>query len=221
MELLKYLRVIKKRLWIIIAITVIAIMLSTFLSIFVISPIYEAKTALIIGRISGAENSTMGYDDIMLYMRLVKTYAELAKSPLVIDEAISTLKYELTYEDIEKKFKVIPKADTQIFEIVIQDKDPAVAVQLANTLSYTLLQKAKIVLNTDAVKIMDEAKIPKKPSKPDILLNIIEAFIIGLISSTGIIFLIEYFDNTIKSEDDVGQHLGIAVLASIPDIIDS
>ena len=51
---MEYLNIIKRRIWIVIGLTLVAAALSGLLSIFVIDPIYEAKTSLIVTRVSKA-----------------------------------------------------------------------------------------------------------------------------------------------------------------------
>jgi capsular polysaccharide biosynthesis protein len=46
--------------------------------------------------------------------------------------------------------------------------------------------------------------------------NIIIAFIIGLTLGTLIILAIEYFDNTVKTPEDVEKYLDLPVIGTIP-----
>lgn len=216
MELVEYLEIIKKRIWIIVSVTVVLTLTAALLSIFVLRPVYEGKVTLIIGRASTSKDDEIGYDDILMYQTLVKTYGELAKSRLVIDETISKLDFTLKYEEMADKLKVNPKGDTQILEIAVEDQIPKRAAVMANTLSEVFIEKVKVMMGSEDVKIMDAAQIPEKPVKPKILLNIAVAGLLGLMLSFGLVFLLEYLDNTLKSEDDIEKVLGIPVLAAIP-----
>lgn len=216
MELLEYLSIIKKRLWMILAITILCTAASSAVSIFVMDKIYEGKVTLIIGRNQSIETEKVRYDDILMYQKLVKTYGELVKSRLVVDETLSRLKYDLTYEDMEQKLKVTPRADTQILEISVEDSNAERAVQLANTLTSVFIEQVKLIMSSNDAKIMDKAHLPKKPVKPRVVLNIVMALIAGLAFSLGLAFLIEYLDNTLKDNCDIEEHLGMTVLANIP-----
>jgi capsular polysaccharide biosynthesis protein len=48
------------------------------------------------------------------------------------------------------------------------------------------------------------------------MLNILIAFVAGLMASVGLVFLLEYLDNTVKSSEDIEKLLGIPVLGVIP-----
>lgn len=58
--------------------------------------------------------------------------------------------------------------------------------------------------------------VPDKPVKPNKELNILIAVVVGLMASMGLVFLLEYMDNTIKTSGDVENVLGIPVLGVIP-----
>jgi capsular exopolysaccharide synthesis family protein len=212
---LEYLNIIKRRIWIVIGLTLVAAALSGLLSIFVIDPIYEAKTSLIVTRVS-KENDKMRYDEILMYQTLVKTYSELAKSRAVAKDAISKLKINITPDELIENLRVSPKPDTQIIEIAVQDKDPKKAYNLANILSEVFIEKVQTIMNSDDVKIMDMAEMPRMPIKPKVFLNIMLAGFTVFLVSVGIIFLIDYMDNTIKTEKDVERYIKVPVLSTIP-----
>ena len=84
------------------------------------------------------------------------------------------------------------------------------------------LEEAKIQLASRGgkVQVLDEARRPKKPISPnhqqDIILGIILSFIAGMV----IIVLIEFFDFSIRSADDIGK-FGLTILGIIPSIGES
>jgi tyrosine-protein kinase Etk/Wzc len=65
------------------------------------------------------------------------------------------------------------------------------------------------------VLIIDDARIPLKPAKPFRLLIIFIGLIIGIGLAFGFVFIKNYFDNTIKTPEDI-QKKNVNVLAWIP-----
>jgi capsular polysaccharide biosynthesis protein len=58
--------------------------------------------------------------------------------------------------------------------------------------------------------------VPEQPFSPDrARINLLGA-VCGLLLGLGATALLEYFDNTLKSEEDVRLLLGLSVLATIP-----
>lgn len=67
------------------------------------------------------------------------------------------------------------------------------------------------------VMIIDEARIPNSPSKPNRTLIILVGFVLGIGIAVGFVFIRNYFDDTVKTPDDIEQK-DINVLAWVPSI---
>lgn len=68
--------------------------------------------------------------------------------------------------------------------------------------------------------ILERARLPLKPSKPQILLTSIVAFILGVLSGFGCVFLAEFADHSFKGVEDAKRFLELPILGSIPTIVD-
>jgi capsular exopolysaccharide synthesis family protein len=83
---------------------------------------------------------------------------------------------------------------------------------------------------TDAVKtssiqavnarVLNEATVPKYPYKPNKKLMMVIGLFVGLMLGLGVSFLLEHFDNTFKSSDEVEKKLNTPVIGMLPDILD-
>lgn len=65
------------------------------------------------------------------------------------------------------------------------------------------------------VWVVENAKVPERPVKPMVALNLLLATVIGIICGVGSAFLVDRLDNRIKSAEGVGEALGIPVLGSL------
>lgn len=68
----------------------------------------------------------------------------------------------------------------------------------------------------DNIKIPSEAVVPVGPVGPQRNRNIMVAFILSLMAGIGLAFLLDYLDDSVKTSDDIGRHLGLPTLALIP-----
>lgn len=211
-------KIIRKRLKLILGITAFCVVVTGILSFFVIPPTYEASTSIIIGKAPDEHSTTSqsNDNDIYMYQKLIKTYASIAQSNLVADETAQKLNNDMAGKDIQKAMTVTPEIDTQILDIKSQSKDPVLAQKITNTLAETFITESQKIYPSDNIKVMDAAKLPDKPVKPRKTLNLAIAFFIGLMGSAGLAFMIEYMDNTIKTENDVDKFLQLPVLGVIP-----
>ena len=67
----------------------------------------------------------------------------------------------------------------------------------------------------NALSIVEEASIPGAPISPNVRMNVMLAAMIGFVLAVGGIFLIEYLDDTIKTQSDVSRTVGLPTLGMI------
>lgn len=213
MELQEYLNIIRKRWILLVVITLISTLISGVISYFVIKPVYKADISVIIQK---EDNSNQNINDVMMYQKLVKTYSELVKSRTVSENVINKLGIEMKADQLQGMISVAPKGDTEFLTITVKSKDAKQAMELANQLALSLKEVGKQVKKVDSVLILDPAELPTTPDSPRPKLNIAIAFFLGLMVSVGIVFLLEYLDNTVKSPEDIEKLLGIPVIGTIP-----
>lgn len=204
--------------WIIIVLPLIAAGVSAYVSFYILAPVYEANTTLyVINKKADTQISALAYNDLMVGQMLVKDYRELIKSRTVTKSVINDFKLkDLTPEMLADEVSVNAKNDTRIIEIKVQDTDPVRAERLADKIGEVFISKVMELMKVENVSVVDKAQASKVPVKPRPLINITIAFLAGLLAAVGIIFLVEYMDDTIKTSEDVEKHLGLTVLGIIP-----
>ena len=217
-----YLIIIKERLWLIGSITLAIVIIAGILTFFVIKPTYEASTSIIVGKPQATDTqSSQLNSDVTMYQNLLITYSEIAKSDLVARGAINKLKGNLTLDQLKGSITVTPKTGTQILMITAKSKNPEEVFNVVNAVSTSFIESTKKVYPTGGdIQVMDKATIPQKPISPNKKLNLAIGLFLGLMISLGVVFLLEYLDDTIKTESDVEKYLGLPVLGLIPRIIE-
>ncbi|HOW84467.1 MAG TPA: polysaccharide biosynthesis tyrosine autokinase [Candidatus Aminicenantes bacterium] len=71
-------------------------------------------------------------------------------------------------------------------------------------------------LRTSNIKVVDRALVPPGPFTPNVRRNLLMALLAGLFGGLGLVFLIEYLDNTVKGPEDVEKLVGLPSLGVIP-----
>lgn len=102
----------------------------------------------------------------------------------------------------------------------------ALDAQLAN--DSELLQRLRINLedqslqltttSTSIVQLLDSAGLPNFPSNKKFFLNAVFGVVGGLVIGSGIVLLLSFFDDKIKSAKDVETTLGLPLLTAVPKI---
>lgn len=217
MELKQIIRIILKRLWIILLLPLVAGGASAYYSYNMIQPVYQASTTLYVMNQALDPQTGINYGLLMAGQYLVQDYRELAKSRSVTEKVIQDLGLKnVTSGSLASQISVNPRNQTRIIEISVQDMNPVQAKLIADKVSEVFVQKAKDLLKVDTINIIDLAQIPLVPIEPVPTRNIAIALFVGVLIAFGIVFLIEYLDDTIKTIEDVDKQLGLNVLGIIP-----
>ncbi|MBX9136396.1 MULTISPECIES: YveK family protein [unclassified Clostridium] len=209
---------LKKRWILIVSITLVATLISGVLSFFVIKPTYETSTKVFIGK---EESNQEGYNtnDIQMYQKLLQTYAETIKTNEVVQAAInSTNNTDLTVPAVKGALTVTPVSDTQILQIKYQNKSPEVAKEILEGITNEFVILAKELVPNGNVRVIEAVQLPENPVAPNKKMNVAIAFLLGLMVSVGLVFLIEYLDNTFKSKEELERELDIPVVGIIPEV---
>ena len=220
MELIRYTRVLRRRLALIVICPIVAALAAGIIS-FVLAPVYEAQVVLVVSPaqlLPSADPTTAA----LTSDQIIQTYASLVTQRPVLEKVISDLGLNTKPVDLAKKIKVTPVPSTEILNVTVQDTNPALARDTANQLVADFIDRVNQIqkLGTqsstpDNLYIFSNAILPDKPVFPNIPLNIAVAFAAGLVFSIGLAFLLDYIDQSIKSDDELTERLGLFSIAHV------
>ncbi|WP_282033703.1 YveK family protein [Metabacillus indicus] len=207
---------LKKRLSLIIIITAIAAATSGLISFFVLTPIYQSSTQILVNQ-AKSDQQAFQYNEVQTNLQLINTYNVIIKSPAILDKVIQQLDLEMTTGELNSNVTVGSEQNSQVVTISVQDEKPKQAAEIANTIATVFQKDIAEIMNVNNVSILSKAELGTDPSpiQPKPLMNIAIALVIGLLAGVGLAFLLEYLDNTIKTEEDIEKHLGLPVLGAI------
>lgn len=219
LDLKDYLKIIKKRLWLLLAIVFISSLTAGIVSFYILTPVYQASTKLIVNK-PQEKNGTDGLtiSDVNLNIQIINTYKEVIKTPYIMELVAKEYpQFALTPEQLIGKVQVSSVNNTQVMTLVVEDPSYQKAVDIVNAVSKVFQREIPKVMKVDNVSILSEAKSVSEPApvKPNKLLNVVIGFVVSFMVGLGIIFLMEYMDDTLKTESDVEKVLGLPTLTMI------
>lgn len=211
-------KTLKKRWKLIMLLTLIAALISGTISYFLLTPVYQSSTQILVNQ-KQSENQ-LDSTQIRSNIDMINTYSVIIKSPAILEKVIDELELDQSVEQLSEKITINSQENSQVFSITVQDSNPSKAVKIANTVSQTFQKEIKDIMNVDNVSVLAKAEIKEDPTpvKPNPVLNIAIAVVVGLMAGIGLAFLLEYLDNTIKDEDDIERLLELPILGSIQKI---
>lgn len=216
-DLREYFFILKKKIWLIVASALVCGLISGIVSFFVLSPVYEANTSLIVNKEVGNETTKMTTTyDLNYVQKLALTYGEIIKSRTVITSTIEKLGLDITYSELANAVSVTNVYDTQIIKISIQNENPLIATKICNAIPEIFSTWVQRIVKASGVEVIDKAIMPENPIKPNKKMNVLIAMVLGVMVSVFIIFLIEELNTKIKEPKDIKEKLGIPVFGVVP-----
>ena len=192
----------------------ILILLITFLctagslvySIFVVTPRYDSTAKISVSSSKG--ESTL----------LEKDYKEIVLDDELLAEAAEKSDSGYTVKQLKNKVSVEVPKNTRVVSIIVRDKDPQVASELADSVRELAVTKIKEMTKSEDVSTLEDAEVPRVPSFPNIPLYALLATAIGFVLSLISAVVFELLDDRIKSPEDVEEGMDVVFLGVIPEI---
>jgi non-specific protein-tyrosine kinase len=179
------------------------------------TPIYRASTTLLINQTQTP--GVIAYNDILTSERLTKTYSELVTKRPVLEEVISLVGQPKDAETLRDMVSVSVIRDTQLLRLSVESDDPALATILANATAQAFIAEndMKDLSRPGGVSVVELATMPTSPVKPQVGLSVVLGLIAGLVVAAGLVLLMDYLDDTVKSEQDVERVAGLTTLGLV------
>lgn len=219
LDLRQYMAIIRKRLPFILILVLLSTAASAVYSMFFKDPMYEASTKIIVTQTaSQLATGQLDLNQINTNIRMIDTYKEIIKTPAILDKvAAGYPELGLTAEQLVQKIKVSSVNNTQMMSIIVQDSSYSKAADTVNAVTSVFREEIQHIFQVENVSILNNADPSREtgPVSPNVPLNIAIAFVVSLMIAVGIVFLLEYLDDTIKTEADVHEYLGLPTIAMI------
>ena len=180
---------------------------------FLTVPMYKSSTTVILG--SNQEGTGITQSDISINNNLVSTYAEIIKSRRVLEQVQKELNESYTYKELASEISVSSINNTQIIKITVEDNNALNAKIIANLVAKVFTVEVPELYNLDNVHILDVAIEEDEPYNINVAKSSIIGGLLGLVLSSGIFFVIYYFDRTAKSVEQVEEVLQMPILGSV------
>lgn len=179
---------------------------------------YRASSEVFIlnGSNSDSQTNTTTYNNLLASKQLAADIEDMMTNVTVTERVVNKLGLNMTAGALSSKVSVSTRDDTRIVVISVKDTDPYRAAQIANSIRETSSEKIVSTMELDAMNLISEARVPTAPISNNARRNAVLVFIFVFIVCVGVVTLIDVFNDTIKSADDVERYLGITTLGSIP-----
>lgn len=215
-ELFRY---ILSKFYVVVIATVVVVLGGEIYSTYLKTPLYRSTTKLVLTSSQGDNSQTaVTNTDITLSNNLVKTYSEIITSRGVLSKVIDNLKLNTSTEDLANKVTVSSVSNTQIITLSVSDPDAGQAEKIANEIAKVFKAEIVSLYKIDNVQIVDKAQAASAPYNVNVLKQTLQFLAAVLAMGIGIVLIMFYLDNTVKSSQVVEDKVGLVVLGVVPKV---
>lgn len=201
-----------KILWILLAVVLIIVLGNVF-TLLTRTPLYQSNTTIVL---VGESKSGYSQTESQLNQNLIGTYSQIIKSRKVLNQVIENLDLKLTTTDLAQSITTSSVEDTEIIQITVNNPKAKDAKKITDELAEVFAKEIKDIYHLENVEIIDKAEIAKTPYNVNYLKDNVIYLVVGLVLSFGVVFVMYYFDTSIKSSDIVEEKLGLTVIGIVP-----
>ena len=201
-DLKELFQVIKKRLWIVAVITILFTTFAGVYSAFFTTPMYQSSSRIII-------NADAEYRKTLQVIIEDSTVMEKVSQELNLERSPEALAGQITVQSIDA---------SQVVSISVIDTNPEMAASIANTTAKVFKEEIVNIVNFNNVQLLSDAQINNQPINDNQTRTILIGLIVGLVAGIGLVLFLDSLDDSVNSEDDVEEFLGVPVLGKVSKI---
>lgn len=224
LSLRDYLRILRKRVWLVALVTLMALGAAIGVTALV-TPSFRAEAKLFVGQRQVATTEVQqGVQITQLSFQLLKTYAEVIRTRPIAERAVEGEGLDLSPLDVIERLRADPILDTQLIRLSFDDPDPVRAQRVVNSVAAVFAEEVQRIEHRPEgageaavqVEVVEPALRPDEPVRPRPIRNLSLALALGLMLGLGVALLAEYLDVTIKDREDIERVTALPALAEVP-----
>lgn len=212
-EIREILYAIRKRYKLILLIMLIPIAFSAYKA-FKMKPTYEARTKLFIGKegITGTYNT----QDLKEFKAIGTAYIDIFNNEDVVAGVLKEAKINLPVNYVRSKLKFTQNESesTPTLEIRYTSQSAEETEQVINAITEGFKTEISKYIVNSKISVLDSPKV--RMISPNRVKTILIGFILGIMIALGLVFLLEYLDNSVKDKEQLEKTLPIPVIGEIP-----
>ena len=214
MRLSEYIRIIRRRIWVI-----VLAMMVTAVAAYVFSklqePLYRSEASYLV-----VPNRNDNGLSIVLTNNM-NSYKQLALARPQIEKISAQLQLDRSPEWLLEHISIQANADDRKMIVQVDYPDIDMAPRLANAVGENMA--ALVSSLNDGLEGTDKINMrittpatPPQLYRPQTRINVLAGAFLGLIIGLLLAFVLDAIDDTLKNTEDVERHVGLTILGAIP-----
>lgn len=219
-DLLRLIRVLWKWKFVIVAVALIAGIVSFVYSQMFIAPSYRSSfTAYVNNRLNTTENQNItSSSDLSASRSLAYLYQDIITSRSVLTEAAESCGLDYTYQELWEMVSTSVADSTALISVYVEMEDPQAATELATAIAEVAPEHVARVVDGSSMRIVDSPVKPQGAYAPNSWNNALNCALIALCVSAILAIVLDLVFDKVQSGREMEERYGIVVVGYIPDL---
>jgi len=204
----EFINVIKRGKWTILLITLLLTLIATSISYYTMKSskaIYQTKTSIILGKEA----------DIVDAKSLTGTFEEIANSYTISKNSSDLLKGSVSATNIKNSYEVTASDTAPILTITASGKSQKESIAIVNAVYSSIVKEVVRIYPKVSIHIMENS-VESGTINSFKFTYVVLASLFGLFLSVFIVTFKGFFDERIRTKDDVEKYLELEVIGNLP-----
>ena len=201
------------KIYILFIVTAAVLLLGNIYLVFMQTPLYSSDTTLLL-----VSEKDVDSGNVSLINNLVPTYRELITSRSLLSQVVNNLNLDESAASLASQVTVTSMTGTQIIKIQVSNKDSKNAKRIADEIAKLFAKEVKERYGFENISVIDEAKQASSPYNVNVVKQNIIYLLVSIVLGVGIIFVLFYFDTSIKDAKTVEDKFNLTVLGTVPKV---
>lgn len=205
---------LKKKIWMIVAATVLGASIFGIFSKVALTPQYTSTSTMYV---LSKETTLTTLADLQIGSQLTKDYKVLITSRPVLQGVIDELGLEMNYKTLRNRLEISNPGDTRILTVSIEDADPQMAKMIVDEVAGQASEFIGEIMEMVPPKIVEEGEVATVKTSPSVKKNAMIGGLLGAFAVCAFVVITVLMNDSIQTEADVEKYLGLSVLAVVPE----
>lgn len=226
-NIIELFKVLLRKWWVIVIVMIVGGGIAFGYSNYFAAKIYESRGMLYITNSNASYNiitvrpdseisKSLSLNDIYASQRLATTYIEILKSDSFLSKVIWEIGVNVTPSVLRQAISISAVNETEILQIGVRNTNPNVAAAIVDAILQNANDEITRVIKGGAAEVIDDASIPRFPSSPNVMKNVIFGIILSLVFAVILVCIMNLIDDHVKSQEDLLMKYDVPVLGLIP-----
>ncbi len=212
--------VLWSRKMLIVLITILGAVIGYIYAAFFQVPVYKASTTLYVLNEQNQKTGNINLNDVYLSQALAGPYIIIIRSDRILEQVAYQMGGNYTADILRSEVTAEAVDETEVLKITVSDLNPENSAKIANILAQILRNEIVEIVHGGSVEIIDEAKVPEKPTYGiSVLKSIFLGGFLVFILICLLFAVLTVLDTRIKSQNKLARLFDFPVLGEIPPLL--